>query len=109
MEGALSYCARPAHPHPPPTRQQIVAKSGHAADCRSRSDTCVCTSIASLRSASRRPTVQHAVWSDGADTPAALDGVVSRPGLFGRLIQAWRVVHVSAPAGSGKTGVRTRL
>ena len=31
------------------------------------------------------------------------EGVVSRPGLFGRLAAAGRVAVVSAPAGSGKT------
>ena len=36
-------------------------------------------------------------------TPAVRDGVVSRPGLFGRLGAAGRVSEVSAPAGSGKT------
>jgi LuxR family transcriptional regulator, maltose regulon positive regulatory protein len=35
--------------------------------------------------------------------PAVRDGVVSRPGLFGQLAQARRVVQVSAPPGSGKT------
>ena len=43
------------------------------------------------------------VWSGAADAPAVRDGVVSRPGLFEWLIQAQRVVQVSAPPGSGKT------
>ena len=44
-----------------------------------------------------------AVWSGAADAPAVRDGVVPRPGLFEWLIQAQRVVQVSAPPGSGKT------
>lgn len=36
-------------------------------------------------------------------SPAARDGVISRPGLFERLGSAGRVTEVSAPAGSGKT------
>jgi LuxR family maltose regulon positive regulatory protein len=50
--------------------------------------------------------VEPAASPGAVDTPAAplvRDGVVSRPGLFGRLTQAQRVVQVSAPAGSGKT------
>src|SRR5579863_4120841 len=39
MEGALSYCARPARSRPPTTRQQMVAKRGPAADFKSRSRT----------------------------------------------------------------------
>src|SRR6202044_3033748 len=39
MEGALSYCARLTHPRPRTTRQQIVAKRGHASDFKSRSHT----------------------------------------------------------------------
>ena len=38
-----------------------------------------------------------------AAAPAVRGGVVSRPGLFGRLGAAGRVTEVSAPAGSGKT------
>ena len=40
---------------------------------------------------------------DAPAAPLVRDGVVSRPGLFGRLTQSQRVVQVSAPAGSGKT------
>jgi len=47
--------------------------------------------------------VDSAVWSGAADAPAVRDGVVTRPGLFEWLIQAQRVVQVSAPPGSGKT------
>ena len=47
--------------------------------------------------------MDSAVWSGAADAPAVRDGVVSRPGLFEWLIQAQRVVQVSAPPGSGKT------
>jgi LuxR family transcriptional regulator, maltose regulon positive regulatory protein len=50
--------------------------------------------------------VEPAASPGAVDAPAAplvRDGVVSRPGLFGRLTQAQRVVQVSAPAGSGKT------
>jgi LuxR family maltose regulon positive regulatory protein len=47
--------------------------------------------------------VDSAVWSGAADAPAIQDGVVPRPGLFQWLIQARRVVQVSAPPGSGKT------
>jgi LuxR family transcriptional regulator, maltose regulon positive regulatory protein len=50
--------------------------------------------------------VGPAHWSGAAGSPAApaiRDGVVSRPGLFGLLAQAGRVIVVSAPAGSGKT------
>ena len=39
----------------------------------------------------------------GPAVAAVRDGVVSRPGLFGRLGGAGRVTVVSAPAGSGKT------
>jgi hypothetical protein len=39
MEGALSYCARLTRRRPPTTRQQIVARRGHACDCKSRSRT----------------------------------------------------------------------
>jgi LuxR family transcriptional regulator, maltose regulon positive regulatory protein len=45
------------------------------------------------------PTVSRSVASDGRGA----GGVVARPGLFGRLGGAARVVVVSAPAGSGKT------
>ena len=47
--------------------------------------------------------MDSAVWSGAADAPAIQDGVVPRPGLFEWLIQAQRVVQVSAPPGSGKT------
>ena len=47
--------------------------------------------------------MDSAVWSGAADAPAIRDGVVPRPGLFEWLIQAQRVVQVSAPPGSGKT------
>ncbi len=45
-------------------------------------------------------------WSGAAGPGGAAgvrDGVVPRPGLFGRLAAAGRVTEVSAPAGSGKT------
>ncbi|MGH3417994.1 MAG: hypothetical protein ACRDOD_00115 [Streptosporangiaceae bacterium] len=47
--------------------------------------------------------MDSAVWSGAADAPAVRDGVVTRPGLFEWLIQAQRVVQVSAPPGSGTT------
>ena len=50
--------------------------------------------------------MEPAAWPGAAAAPAApaiRDRVVSRPALFRRLIQAQRVVQVSAPAGSGKT------
>ena len=53
--------------------------------------------------------MERAVWSGAVDAPAApaapaiRDGVVSRPGLSGRLTRALRVAQLSAPAGSGKT------
>ena len=39
----------------------------------------------------------------GPAVAAVRDGLISRPGLFGRLGGAGRVTVVSAPAGSGKT------
>ena len=39
----------------------------------------------------------------GPAVAAVRDGLISRPGLFGRLAGAGRVTVVSAPAGSGKT------
>ena len=49
--------------------------------------------------------MEPAVRSGTADAPvaAAVDGVVSRRALFGRLGAAGRVTDVSAPPGSGKT------
>ena len=42
---------------------------------------------------------------DGPAAPPVRGGVVPRCALFGRLAEAERVVQVSAPAGSGKTGL----
>jgi len=49
--------------------------------------------------------VRPADRSETADTAVApaMRGVIPRPGLFGRIEAAGRVVIVSAPAGSGKT------
>jgi len=41
--------------------------------------------------------------TDGPVAPAVRRGIVSRRELFERLGEAGRVVHLSAPAGSGKT------
>src|SRR5260221_13589612 len=41
--------------------------------------------------------------SDGPTAPAVRRGIVSRRELFERLWEAGRVVHLTAPAGSGKT------
>ena len=41
--------------------------------------------------------------TDGPVAPAVRRGIVSRLELFERLGEAGRVVHLSAPAGSGKT------
>src|SRR5260221_7441464 len=41
--------------------------------------------------------------SDGPTAPAVRRGIVSRRELFERLWKAGRVVHLTAPAGSGKT------
>ena len=43
------------------------------------------------------------VTADVPAAPAVRGGVVSRRALFGRLVEAERVVQISAPAGSGKT------
>jgi LuxR family maltose regulon positive regulatory protein len=77
-----------------------------------------------MRAARTDGRVRGLAWSEGIAAPARPSGirvgagvsgaaevraaarrgpVVSRPGLFGRLTGAERVVQVSAPAGSGKT------